>query len=71
MQIRNQERRVEEVVQFSEVAKYLSNALNSPTFPTFGRASSSAHSLPSSHHLPRLAEDVEAALDDGRFPGKT
>ena len=64
MQIRNQERRLEEVVPFSEVAKYLSNALSTPAAPAFGRANS-AHP-PSSHYGARLAEEGDIVHEDSR-----
>lgn len=68
-QIRNQERRIEEVIPFSEVAKFMSNALHPATPANFGRASSSAYSLPSTSYLQKLLEEQEVTYEDTRSPG--
>lgn len=72
MQIRNQDRRFEEEVPFSEVAKYLANALN-PTAPTsFNRSGSSAYTTLSLHSLRNVEEtDVSGSHEDARGFGKS
>ena len=64
VQIRNQEKRLEEIVPFSEVARYLSNALATSAVPAFGRSNSS-HPL-TSQYGPRLGEEGDISQEDSR-----
>ena len=64
MQIRNQERRLEEVVPFAEVAKYLTNALSTSAVPAFGRSNSN-HPL-TAYHGPKIGEEGDISHEDNR-----